>query len=79
MLPYKLVVKALACLVVGLSSRVASADLLFPDFASTTGLNLVGASASVDNRLRLTPATPNASGGAWAIAKQPIQGGFQTS
>ncbi len=57
----------------------ANAEILFPDFASTSGLNLVGSAAATADRLRLTPASPNLSGGAWFTTKQGVQAGFQTT
>ena len=55
------------------------ADFQYADFSSTAGLSLVGTATTFDNDLRLTPATANASGGAWYSAKQGVQSGFQTA
>ena len=50
----------------------------YTNFNSTNGLSLVGASAVVGGALRLTPAAELSVGTAWAIAKQPCAGGFDT-
>jgi hypothetical protein len=55
------------------------ADFNFPDFSSTTGINLVGTAAQVGNALRLTPSQPSQVGAAWFDTKQLIQDGFTTS
>jgi hypothetical protein len=51
----------------------------FPDFASTTGLSLVGHAAQSDSVLRLTPDDVNQVGAAWFITKQFVQHGFETT
>jgi hypothetical protein len=66
----------LAALVLAAPAR---ADLDFPDFASTSGLTLVGSAARVGNVLRLVPATGTVAGGAWAATKQSVATGFETT
>ena len=51
----------------------------YTNFNSTAGLNLVGVTAVVDGALRLTPEADSVVGTAWAVAKQPCAGGFDTS
>ena len=50
----------------------AAADLDFPDFFSTTGLQLVGSAQSSGTRLRLTPQSNSQTGAAWALARQDV-------
>jgi hypothetical protein len=57
----------------------ANAAFLYADFASTTGLNLVGSAANAGTVLRLTPNTLNQAGGAWYSTKQDVQDGFDTT
>lgn len=59
----------------------ASADVSYPAFTSTSGLQLVGSAALTGGRLRLTPAagTSWVSGGTWLAAKQQVQAGFSTT
>ena len=60
-------------------SRNARANFSYPNFSSTSGLNLVGTTFQLGNRLRLTSAQTHQIGGAWTSAKQEVAGGFQTS
>ena len=60
----------------GMSAR---ADLLFPNFASTSGLTLVGSATQVSKLVRLTPEVSEQAGGLWATTPQLVAGGFETS
>jgi hypothetical protein len=51
----------------------------YVDFSSTAGLNLVGDSAQVGNRLQLTPAVRAKVGGAWFSTKQGVGNGFRST
>jgi hypothetical protein len=51
----------------------------YPDFSSTSGLNLTGDAAQVGTVLRLTTPAQNLKGAAWYTQKQPVAGGFTTS
>jgi hypothetical protein len=55
--------------VLSLMAVPAFADFNFPDFSDTSGLNLVGSTAQVDQRLRLTPDLGEQAGEAWFIIK----------
>lgn len=59
--------------------RQSAALIVFSDFATTTGLNLVGDATQFNNRLRLTPAESGKVGGAWIDAKQLVAEGFRTT
>src|ERR1039457_5634233 len=50
----------------------------YTNFNSTSGLNLTGVAAVDDGVLRLTPEVDSVVGTAWAVAKQPCAGGFDT-
>jgi hypothetical protein len=71
----------LSSFLAALSFTVAVSNALaftYTNFSSTTGLNLVGASAVVGGALRLTPAAEGELGNAWAINKQQCATGFDT-
>jgi hypothetical protein len=52
----------------------------FTDFSNVSALNLQGSAASVNNRLRLTPAQSGRHGSAWYnVAKPMVAGIFQTT
>ncbi|MEM6571351.1 MAG: PQQ-dependent sugar dehydrogenase [Planctomycetota bacterium] len=59
-----------------LSAPAALADVTYSDFSSTAGLELVGAAGQSGNALRLTPATPNEAGAAWATTRQDVTSPF---
>lgn len=54
-------------------------SIAFPNFSSTTGLNLVGNAAQSGNRLRLTPSSNFQGGAAWFNTKQLVEDGFETT
>src|SRR5580704_15319951 len=59
---------------------VASAAVRYDSFASRKGLRLVGdASVSGGSVLRLTSARRNKAGAVWAVEKQPVAAGFETT
>lgn len=60
------------------ASRGTTQTIFFPDFSSTAGLQLNGNTASVANRLRLTPAQYFVRGSAYTVAPQSVQNGFDT-
>ncbi|MEE2941670.1 MAG: hypothetical protein VX460_14885, partial [Planctomycetota bacterium] len=55
-----------------LLAQPAFADIDFPDFSSTSGLNLVGSAAQVNSLLRLTPADNGQVGAAWFTQRQNV-------
>ena len=68
-----------ALLIQAMAGSVVLADFNFPDFNSTAGLNLVGVTERVGNRLRLSPNKPEEVGAAWFTTKQQVAGGFETT
>jgi hypothetical protein len=71
--------RALPCLEL-LEDRTVPSSFNFTDFSNVSALNLQGAAASVNNRLRLTPAQGGLSGSAWYnVAKPLVAGNFQTT
>src|SRR5262245_46351059 len=50
----------------------------FPDFTTTTGLQLVGNAAQFGSALRLTSVLPFQVGGVAPVTKLPVSGGFET-
>jgi hypothetical protein len=54
------------------------AQIDFPDFSSTTGLNMMGDATVSGTVLRLTPSVMDKWGGAWYNTKQYVQGGYFT-
>jgi hypothetical protein len=79
--PFYITFAALALTLVLISgTRHASAQNSpnFPDFSSTTGLNLVGDATQFNSVLRLTSAQLGQVGAAWYINKQEVGGGFVT-
>ena len=64
-----------------LEERSLLSGFNFADFSSTSGLSIVGtASATVDGRLRLTPAAAAQEGGAWYTAEKQFAGlAFESS
>src|ERR1035438_8242786 len=74
--------RSVSCRLPALCFMLAALNLpafTYTNFNSTTGLNLLGVSAVVDGALRLTPEADTVLGMAWAEAKQPCAGGFDTS
>jgi hypothetical protein len=55
------------------------ASFVFPDFSSTTGLQLNGSAAAAGTVLRLTNTGTFEAGSAWYTAGQRVQGGFATT
>src|SRR2546427_10112940 len=51
----------------------------YPDFSSTSGLNLTGSAAQVGTAIRLTPAAQSQKGAAWYTQKQFVGAGFTTT
>lgn len=71
---------SLAWLALALSgASTASAAIRFEDFASITGLTLVGDASVSSKVLRLTPAKGDRSGAVWFRDKQPVAAGFETT
>lgn len=69
----------LLLLVAAFSGLAPAAEYTFADFSSPTGLNLVGDTAFVDDRLRLTPALEDQVGSVWLDNRVDVQGGFTAS
>ena len=67
-----------ALLLAGVASS-ASADILFNDFNSTTGLTLVGSTFTGAGFLQLTPNAGFEVGAAWFDTKQRVADGFETT
>ena len=61
------------------AAGTAAASVHFEDFASATGLNLVGDAAVAGSALRLTRAKGDRSGAAWFHEKQAVGAGFETT
>ncbi|MGC8783056.1 MAG: lectin-like domain-containing protein [Armatimonadota bacterium] len=57
----------------------AFAQINYPDFSSSVGLNLVGTAQVTANRLRLTENRMNQQGSAWYTTKQNLTNGFSTT
>ena len=79
-------VKAMFSVIVAivLGCRVAAADTVlvnYPDFSSTSGLNLQGATSKVGNVLRVsgTSGANGDAGSAWNMTQQPVASGFSTT
>src|SRR5262249_6422494 len=53
--------------------------IAFPDFQSHHGIRVTGSAGFAGKVLRLTPADYNKAGAAWAMQKQHVSGGFETS
>ncbi|GIV17277.1 MAG: hypothetical protein KatS3mg022_2712 [Armatimonadota bacterium] len=70
-----LLVWAFATLVVA----PAFAQINYPGFSSSAGLNLVGNAQVTANRLRLTENRMNQQGAAWYTTKQNLTNGFSTT
>jgi hypothetical protein len=66
-----------APVVVEVISSNATVNLL-PNFSGASNLILQGSAAVVANRLRVTPALPSQTGGAWLNSKQALALGFET-
>jgi len=60
------------------SSGVASADFVYPDFSSTTGLTPVGTAAQSGTKERLTTNGNLKVGGVWRIPKENVVGAWTT-
>lgn len=59
--------------------QAAAADINFPDFASTSGLSLVGSAARSSTTMVLAPAVPASPGAMWFTErKQMVTLGFET-
>jgi hypothetical protein len=67
------------CLAIAVLSTTARADIFYPNFSSTTGLNLEGVTARSGNILRLTPAAVMDHGAAWYATQQSLDLGFSTT
>jgi len=67
----------LSLLTLGLATPPATADLTYADFASTSGLTLVGAAGTSGTVLRLTPQLNSQAGAAWANVKQDVSAPFR--
>ncbi|HEX5051974.1 MAG TPA: IPT/TIG domain-containing protein [Planctomycetota bacterium] len=68
------------CAAAGLLAAAAPAQsFLYPDFASTAGLHLLGNAMRSGTALRLTANAANQSGWAWRQVPVPIANGFSTS
>jgi hypothetical protein len=57
----------------------AFAQVNYPNFSSSAGLNLVGTAQVTANRLRLTENRMNQQGAAWYTTKQNLTHGFSTT
>lgn len=57
----------------------AFAQISYPDFSTSSGLNLVGSAQVTANRLRLTEDRMNQQGAAWYTTKQNLTHGFSTT
>ncbi len=68
---------ALAACAASLTS-LAAADLSYPDFGSTAGLELVGSARRSGSALQLTPNQAFEAGAAWAQARQNVAAPFVT-
>ncbi len=66
----------LGCCLLAASAR---ADFNYANFASTSGLALVGAASATGGVLRLVPASGSSVGGAWFTTKQSVGAGFETT
>lgn len=60
-------------------ATLARADFGYTDFSSVAGLHFVGTAAQSGSAMRLTPASPNQTGGIWYGAQQHIVEGFSTT
>lgn len=77
----------LACLFASASEQTAEAkseprlvpEVEFDDFATTTGMQLVGSAARSGAVLRLTPAQEHKVGAAWYGERLPVAKGFDTT
>jgi hypothetical protein len=68
-----------SCLMLLAADVPSYADFAYPDFQSTSGLNMVGSAAQYGDKIRLTPATTNTRGTIWTQQQQSVGGGFTTS
>lgn len=57
----------------------AFAQINYPNFSSSAGLNLVGTAQVTANRLRLTENRMNQQGAAWYTTRQNLTNGFSTT
>ena len=55
-----------------------AASFAFPDFSSTSGLNLVTSAVQTGSEIRLNPAAVGTTGAMWHTTKQPVDAGFET-
>lgn len=65
-------------LVAGAGST-ALADFNYANFASTSGLSLVGVATQNSNRILVTPSVGGSAGAVWAATKQDVSVGFDTT
>ncbi|MCG3123923.1 MAG: hypothetical protein GIKADHBN_02361 [Phycisphaerales bacterium] len=64
---------------VGAAASTARGDFSYANFASTSGLTLVGSAGPDQNVLRINPSAQFQSGAAWHQAKQSVADGFVSS
>ncbi len=57
----------------------AQAQVHFRNFRNTTGLNLIGGTTVVANKIRLVPARRDSRGNLWTQRAFPVTGGFRVS
>lgn len=69
----------LACAALLVISGVTRADFNYPNFASTSGLNMVGSAVKSGDHLRLTPAATVQSGVVWTQDRQAVRDGFSST
>src|SRR5437588_7288089 len=50
----------------------------YRSFRNTTGLNLIGDAAVVDDRIRIVPSRRDTRGNVWTQQAYPVAGGFRT-
>jgi hypothetical protein len=75
----KKVVGLLSVIVLLSITAVSEADFAYPNFASTSGLNMVGSAAQYGDKIRMTPAVAGNRGCVWTQGQQSVGGGFSTS
>ncbi len=59
--------------------RVHAAAFVYPNFSSTSGLNLVPSATQSGSDIRVTAAVPSTAGAVWHATKQAVQAGFDTT
>ncbi len=75
----RLLQRALCVLCMALAVAPAFAQINYPNFSSSAGLNLTGTAQVTANRLRLTENRMNQQGSAWYATKQNLTHGFSTT